>query len=185
MVLKYTPEPELGALAPDFALPDTAGRIWSRDELAGEQGLLVMFICNHCPYVQTLRKKLVRDAHAALDLGFGVAAISANDVTAYPQDAPDKMRAQARADGYRFPYLYDESQQVARAYGAVCTPDFFIYNKDLALQYRGRLDAGGIEDGDVELPRELFQALQQIAATGQGPAQQYPAMGCSIKWKQA
>lgn len=183
MVLKYTPEPERDSIAPDFALPDTAGKIWTRDEAAGEHGLLVMFICNHCPYVQAIRSKLVRDAHAALDLGFGVVAISANDVASYPQDAPDKMHALAVEDGFRFPYLYDETQVVARAYGAVCTPDFFAYNKDLALQYRGRLDASGIDDGDTDLPREMYQALQEIAASGQGPKQQYPSMGCSIKWK--
>jgi peroxiredoxin len=183
LVLKYTPEPERGAPAPDFALPDTNGKICTRDQITGAKGLLVMFICNHCPYVQALRQKLVREAHAALDLGFGVVAISANDVASYPQDAPEHMHAQAQADGYRFPYLYDETQQVARAYGAVCTPDFFVYNSDLALQYRGRLDASGIDDGDSDLPRELHQALQQIAASGQGPEQQYPSMGCSIKWK--
>ncbi len=182
MVLKYTPEPELGAAAPDFSLPDPDGKPWCRDDLADDLGLLVMFICNHCPYVKAIRNKLVRDAHAALDLGFGVVAISANDVTAYPDDAPDKMREQALADGYRFPYLYDREQQVARAYGAVCTPDFFLYNKDLRLQYRGRLDASGINDGATELPRELYQAALQIAQAGVGPNQQNPSMGCSIKW---
>jgi len=182
--LKYTPEPERGATAPDFALPDTSGRIWTRDEAAGEQGLLVMFICNHCPYVQAIRSKLVRDAHAAIDLGFGVVAISANDVASYPQDAPDKMLELAQQDGFRFPYLYDETQATARAYGAVCTPDFFLYNKDMALQYRGRLDASGIDDGATELPRELYQAMQEVVASGVGPAQQYPSVGCSIKWKQ-
>jgi len=182
LVLKYTPEPERGTMAPDFALPDTEGKIWTRDQAAGECGLLVMFICNHCPYVQAIRSKLVRDAHAAMDLGFGVVAISANDVADYPQDAPDKMHQLALEDGFRFPYLYDKTQQVAREYGAVCTPDFFVYNNALALQYRGRLDASGIDDGDTDLPRDMYQAMRAIASSGHGPEQQYPSMGCSIKW---
>ncbi len=188
MALTYTPlfEPNAGqnVQAPDFSLPDPDGKLWSRADCIGEAGLLVMFICNHCPYVQAIRGKLVRDAHALMDIGIGVVAINSNDVIAYPQDSPEKMHQQAVQDGYRFPYLYDADQSVAKAYGAVCTPDFFGYNADLQLCYRGRLDASGMRDSGVEHPRELFNAMCQVASTGQGPEQQIPSMGCSIKWHQ-
>ncbi|MCB1958871.1 MAG: thioredoxin family protein, partial [Rhodocyclaceae bacterium] len=138
-----------GTPAPDFALPDcnpltspTPG-IVTRDGIVGEAGLLVMFICNHCPYVIAIRERLVEDCRELMAVGFGVVAISANDVTSHPQDGPEHMAEVAREAGFPFPYLYDESQVVARAYGAVCTPDFFGFDADLRLRYRGRLDAGG------------------------------------------
>ncbi len=184
MTLTYSPLCDKDLTAPDFSLPDPDGKPWTRDQCSGSAGLLVMFICNHCPYVQAIRIKLVRDAHALMELGVGIAAISSNDVNAYPQDSPEYMRLQAEQDGYRFPYLYDADQSVAKAYGAVCTPDFFGYNADLALRYRGRLDASGMQDSDVEHPRELFSAMRLIAATGDGPEEQIPSMGCSIKWHQ-
>ncbi len=185
MVLTYSPLCEKDKNAPDFTLPDPDGTLWSRDQCRGENGLLVMFICNHCPYVQAIRSKLVRDAHDLMSLGVGVVAINANDISTYPEDSPEHMREQALEDGYRFPYLYDAEQTVAKAYGAVCTPDFFGYNAEMGLRYRGRLDAGGMQDSDVEHPRELFLAMQQIATSGEGPEQQTPSMGCSIKWHQS
>jgi peroxiredoxin len=172
-----------GMTAPDFTLPGVDGRTWSRDEARGSNGLLVMFICNHCPYVQAVVDRIVRDARDLQALGVGCLAISANDVTAYPEDSFDHMKAFAARHGFPFPYLYDESQQVARAYGAVCTPDFFGFDRDLRLQYRGRLDSSGRQPAAPDVRRELYEAMKQIAATGHGPQQQTPSIGCSIKWK--
>lgn len=172
-----------GQTAPDFSLPGTDGRLWRRDEIAGPAGLLVVFICNHCPYVKAIVDRLVRDARELAQTGIGVVAISSNDATAYPDDAFEPMREFARQHGFGFPYLYDESQQVARAYGAVCTPDFFGYNRALELQYRGRLDASGRQPAAPDARRELVEAMLMIARTGQGPKQQTPSIGCSIKWR--
>lgn len=174
---------DFGAAMPDFALPDPDGRMVALDSVKGPRGTLVMFICNHCPYVQAVIDRIQRDAAALQALGIGVVAISANDVADYPQDAPEHMKAEAQKHGFTFPYLYDESQQVARAYGAECTPDFFGYNADGQLQYRGRLDASGRSPGDPQARRELFEAMAQIAETGQGPQDQTASIGCSIKWK--
>ncbi len=174
-----------GAPAPDFALPGVDGRTWTRDQCRGPNGLLVMFICNHCPYVQAVIDRIVRDARELAPLGIGTVAISANDVVAYPEDSFENMAAMARRHGFPFPYLYDESQQVARAYGAVCTPDFFGFNARLQLQYRGRLDASRREPAPPDARRELFEAMKLIAATGVGPAEQWPSIGCSIKWRAA
>ena len=154
-------------------------------DVRGENGLLVMFICNHCPYVQAILDRMVRDAKALADLGVASVAISSNDATAYPEDSFPLMAEVAAAQGFPFPYLYDESQEVARAYGAVCTPDFFGFNRDLELQYRGRLDSSGRDPGPLAARRELFEAMRQVAETGRGPAEQVPSMGCSIKWKAA
>lgn len=177
-----TPVCEFGAPAPDFALPGVDGQIWTRDGSCGPKGLLVMFICNHCPYVQAVKARLVRDARDLQALGVGVVAISSNDVSAYPEDSFDHMRRTAAEWGLTFPYLYDASQEVARAYGAVCTPDFFGYNADLQLQYRGRLDESRKETAPEGARRDLFLAMQQVVATGHGPTEQIPSMGCSIKW---
>ncbi len=174
-----------GAPAPDFALPGVDGRTWTRDQCRGPNGLLVMFICNHCPYVQAVIDRIVRDARDLAPLGIGTVAISANDVVAYPEDSFENMAAMARRHGFPFPYLYDESQQVARAYGAVCTPDFFGFNAKLQLQYRGRLDASRRDPAPPDARRELFEAMKLIAATGVGPAEQWPSIGCSIKWRAA
>ena len=174
-----------GAPAPDFALPGVDGRIWTRDQCRGPNGLLVMFICNHCPYVQAVIDRIVRDARDLAPLGIGAVAISANDVVAYPEDSFENMAAMARRHAFPFPYLYDESQQVARAYGAVCTPDFFGFNARLELQYRGRLDASRREPAPPDARRELYEAMKLIAATGVGPAEQWPSIGCSIKWRAA
>ncbi|HSV71886.1 MAG TPA: thioredoxin family protein [Methylibium sp.] len=171
------------APAPGFRLPGTDGQVWTRERCAGPNGLLVMFICNHCPYVLAVVDRLVRDAHALQALGVGCVAVSANDATAYPEDSFDHMRGFARSHGFGFPYLYDESQEVARAYGAVCTPDFFGYNGALRLQYRGRLDASGRQPAPPDVRRELYEAMAQVARTGQGPADQTSSIGCSIKWR--
>ena len=183
MALLETPICDFGAPAHPFTLPDPSGREWSLEDVRGPRGLLVMFICNHCPYVKAIREKLVRDCRDLQDLGVGCVGIMSNDANEYPEDAPEKMQKVAETYGFPFPYLIDESQAVARAYGAVCTPDFFGYNADLELQYRGRLDAAGADAGAGDQPRELFEAMRQVAETGRGPEKQVPSMGCSIKWK--
>lgn len=175
---------DFGWAAPDFALPGTDGKTYTLQDVKGENGTLVMFICNHCPYVLAVLDRIIRDARELQALGVGVVAISANDATAYPADGFDKMKEMASDRGFPFPYLYDETQQVARAYDAACTPDFFGFDADLGLQYRGRLDASRKEAGPADLRRDLFEAMKQVAETGQGPADQIPSMGCSIKWKE-
>jgi peroxiredoxin len=182
MVSTITPIGEINQPAIDFKLPDTEGRLWSLDDCRGPRGLLVMFICNHCPYVQAILSKIARDAAELKPLGINTAAIMSNDIADYPEDSPEHMRRLARTYGFDFPYLYDETQSVAKAYGAVCTPDFFGYNADLKLQFRGRLDASGRQNLP-DAPRELFDAMQLIAETGVGPSEQTPSIGCSIKWR--
>jgi len=171
--------------APDFSLPGTDGKTYTLDDVKGENGTLVMFICNHCPYVLAVLDRILRDARELQELGVGIVAISANDVDAYPQDSFENMAKLAQEQGFTFPYLYDESQDVARAYDAACTPDFFGFNADMGLQYRGRLDASRKEAGPADLRRDLFEAMKQVAETGKGPQDQVPSMGCSIKWKGA
>src|ERR1051326_6019135 len=182
MVLMETPICDFGKPAPPFALPGVDGKTWSLESARGPKGLLVMFICNHCPYVKAVRERLIRDAKDLTALGIGVVAISANDPTDYPEDSFHNMKEVARQYAYPFPYLFDESQQVAKDYGAICTPDFFGYNAKLELQYRGRLDESR-KQAIPNAPRDLFEAMQQVAQTGQGPKEQIPSMGCSIKWK--
>jgi len=176
---------EFGWKAPDFSLPATDGKTYTLADIAGPRGTLVMFICNHCPYVLAVLDRIMRDAREAQALGIGVAAICSNDATTHPADSFPAMQALARARGFPFPYLHDESQEVARAWGAACTPDFFGFNAELGLQYRGRLDASGRNPAPENARRELFEALQSIARTGQGPRDQTPSMGCSIKWRAA
>jgi len=143
-----------------------------------------MFICNHCPYVKAINQKLVRDTRDLMALGINSVAIMSNDTDAYPEDSFENMRRVAREQGYPFPYLIDETQEVARAYGAVCTPDFFGYNADLKLQYRGRLDQSGRQPDVGEVRRELFLAMKQVAETGRGPKEQIASIGCSLKWRE-
>lgn len=181
MSLKHTPVCDFGRLAIDFTLPGVDGREWSLEECRGEAGTLVMFICNHCPYVKAVRERIVRDAGELRTHGIRSVAIMANDPTDYPEDSFDNMVAIAHEYEFPFPYLLDESQQVARAYGAVCTPDFFGYNAGLELQYRGRLDESGMHPVPGAR-RDLFEAMVQVAKTGEGPREQTPGMGCSIKW---
>lgn len=174
---------DFGVKAPEFILPDPDGRAFGLRDIAGVRGTLVMFICNHCPYVQAVIDRISRDADQLRAHGIGSVAISSNDVAHYPQDAPDLMKLEAQKHGFTFPYLFDETQAVARQFGAQCTPDFFGYNADLKLQYRGRLDSSGRSAGAPDARRELFEAMVRIAETGQGPREQIPSMGCSIKWK--
>ena len=180
-----TPVCDFGAPAPDFALPGVDGRIWTRDDCRGEKGLLVMFICNHCPYVKAVRERIVRDARDLQALGIGCVGIMSNDSSDYPEDSFGNMQRVADEYGFSFPYLVDETQAVAQAYGAVCTPDFFGYNAGLALQYRGRLDASRKDTAPEGVRRDLYEAMRQVAETGRGPQDQIPSMGCSIKWKAA
>ena len=181
-----TAEPlQRGLIAPDFALPGVDGRTWTYAQAAGPRGLLVMFICNHCPYVKAVVDRMVRDAQALRELDVGTVAISSNDAQAYPEDSFERMAAFAREHGFDFPYLHDESQQVARAYGAVCTPDFFGFNHQRALQYRGRLDSSGRQPAGPDARRELYEAMAQVADTGRAPEAQVASIGCSIKWKAA
>lgn len=172
---------DFGWKAPDFRLAATDGAVWSQADVRGSRGTLVVFICNHCPYVKAIVPRLVRDARDLQAAGIGVAAICSNDASAYPEDSFDKMKAFAATHGFTFPYLHDKTQEVARAFGAVCTPDFFGFNGNDELQYRGRLD----ESKATLVPdarRELYEAMMQVARTGQGPHEQIPSMGCSIKW---
>lgn len=183
MVSLQTPVCEFGKPAVDFALRGVDGRIWTLDDCKGEKGLLVMFICNHCPYVKAIRERLVRDTRELLDYGVRSVAIMSNDPSLYEEDSFENMMKVAKEFDFPFPYLFDESQEVAKAYGAVCTPDFFGYNADLELQYRGRLDASRKEAAPPDARRDLFEAMRQVAETGRGPEEQIPSMGCSIKWK--
>lgn len=184
MVSTSTPVCDFGLAAPDFLLPDADGRQHSPGTLCGPAGLLVMFICNHCPYVQAILPRLVVTVRELQALGVGAVAIMSNDIEQYPQDGPDAMSALARDRAFSFPYLLDADQSVARAYGAVCTPDFFGYNSALQLQYRGRFDASRKEAAPPDTPRDLFEAMRLVALTGDGPRVQTPGIGCSIKWRQ-
>lgn len=172
-----------GDTAPDFALPGIDGRTWRYADAAGPNGLVVMFICNHCPYVSGAIERIVRDARALREIGVGVVAISSNDAVTYPEDSFENMKVFARRHGLEFAYLYDEVQQVARDYGAVCTPEFFGFDRERVLQYRGRLDAAGRQAAGPETKRELVEAMKQVVETGRAPEGQVHSVGCSIKWK--
>lgn len=180
-----TPICDFGWDARPFELPSTGGETITLADAAGENGTLVMFICNHCPYVIGVLDRLKSEAQALQALGVGVVAICSNDATTHPADSFPKMQELAAAEGFPFPYLHDEDQSVARAYDAACTPDFFGFNRDLKLQYRGRLDAAGRGRAPTEAERDLYNAMTLIAQTGEGPRDQVPSMGCSIKWKAA
>ena len=171
-----------GWKAPGFDLPATDCKRYTLASTSGPKGLLVMFICNHCPYVKAIRERLIRDCVELETLGVNAVAISSNDPDDYPEDSFENMQRIARDSRFPFPYLFDESQEVARAYGAVCTPDFFGFNRDLELQYRGRLDASRTAPA-ANARRDLFEAMKAVAETGCGPAEQIPSQGCSIKWK--
>ncbi len=184
MVSLETPVCEFGKPAIDFTLPGVDGRNWTLEACRGQKGLLVMFICNHCPYVKAVRERLVRDTAELKVLGVNSVAIMSNDPALYEEDSFENMKRVAEEFDYPFPYLLDETQEVAKAYGAVCTPDFFGYNADLRLQYRGRLDASRKETAPEDARRDLFEAMREVAETGRGPQNQIPSMGCSIKWRE-
>jgi peroxiredoxin len=183
MATTPTPLCNFGWKAPDFTLPGIDGRTYRLADVRGQRGTLVMFICNHCPYVRAVIDRLVRDVRELQPLGIGAAAIMANDYVRYPDDAPDRMRDFAAEHAFPFPYLIDETQEVARAYDAVCTPDFFGFDAGFGLQYRGRLDESGRQPAAPDARRELFEAMHQVAKTGRGPSEQHASMGCSIKWR--
>jgi peroxiredoxin len=183
MVSLQTPVCDFGQPAPDFDLLGVDGKNWTLNECRGEKGLLVMFICNHCPYVKAIRDRIIRDVRDLQAHGINSVAIMSNDPSEYPEDSFENMQQVAAELDFPFPYLYDATQQTAKAYGAVCTPDFFGYNADLQLQYRGCLDASRKEAAPLAARRDLFEAMRQVAQTGAGPAEQIPSMGCSIKWR--
>jgi peroxiredoxin len=177
-----SPVCDFGWKAADFDLPGVDGARHTLATARGPRGLLVMFICNHCPYVKSIRERIVRDCRELAEHGVGSIAIMSNDPADYPEDSFDNMRRVAAEYGFPFPYVFDETQEVARAYGAVCTPEFFGFNATLELQYHGRLD----ESRTAPVPgarRELFEAMVEIARSGRGPREQIAALGCSIKWK--
>jgi peroxiredoxin len=178
-----TIDAELGKAAPAFTLPATDGKTYSLSDVAGRDGTVVVFICNHCPYVRAVAGRMVADAKTLMAEGIGFVAISSNDVEAFPEDSFDRMKAFAEKHGFPFAYLYDESQHVARLYGALCTPDFFGINREGTIEYRGRLDEGRKDQPAPGAKRELLDAMRLIAKTGKGPAEQVPSVGCSMKWK--
>ena len=185
MVLLKSPVCAFETPAPDFRLLGIDDQYWTLEQCRGPNGLLVMFICNHCPCVKAIQSRLVRDTAELRQHGIQSVAIMSNDPADYPEDSFDNMKRVAAELNYGFPYLIDETQAVAKAYGAVCTPDFFGYNADLKLQYRGRLDASGREPAGAGSRRELLEAMTEVARSGRGPIDQTPSMGCSIKWRDA
>jgi len=174
---------ELGTNAPDFRLVDTEGRTVSRDDFADAKALLVMFICNHCPYVKHVRQEIARLAREYGGRGVAVVGISSNDVAAYPADGPDAMREEKERVGYTFPYLFDETQEVAKAYGAACTPDFFLYDASRRLVYRGQLDGSRPSNAVPVTGEDLRAALDAVLDGRDVPPEQRPSLGCNIKWK--
>jgi peroxiredoxin len=183
MALLHTPGFANDFIAPDFTLKNIDGKTLSLADIRGEKGLVVMFICNHCPYVKAIIERLVETCKTLQAEGIGCAAIMPNDASAYPSDSFENMQIFADEHGFTFPYLYDENQSVAKAYDAICTPDLFGFNNNLLLQYRGRLDSAGSSQADQGTKPELLDAMRRIADIGAGPHQQFPSMGCSIKWK--
>lgn len=177
-----TPICDFGWKAPEFTLKDPDGRAFTMSQCVGDRGVLIAFICNHCPYVQAIAERLVVDARELQSEGINVLAIMSNDYSTYTTDSPADMKVFAAKYGFTFPYLVDEDQSVARAYGAVCTPDFFGFNSKLELQYRGRIDESRKETAPEGVRRDLLDAMKQVATTGQGPREQVASMGCSIKW---
>ncbi len=182
MVSLQPPVCDFGWQARDFDLPGVDGKCHTLESARGKNGLLVMFICNHCPYVKSIRERIIRDTRELQQYGINSIAIMSNDPADYPEDSFDHMKKVAQEFGYPFPYVLDETQQIAKDYGAVCTPDFFGFNSKLELQYRGRLDASR-KEAAPDASRDLFNAMVQVARTGQGPREQIASMGCSIKWK--
>ena len=181
MVRTETPICDFNQAAIDFNLKGVDGNYYSLDSLKGQNGLLVMFICNHCPYVKSVIHRIIRDTKELVPLGINSVAIMSNATNEYEEDSFENMKKISSELNFPFPYLLDDTQDVAKSYGAVCTPDFFGYNKDLGLQYRGRLDESR-KESVIDARRDLFEAMSDIAITGNGPVEQIPSMGCSIKW---
>jgi peroxiredoxin len=173
----------LGTHAPDFSLPDTSGKRVSRDDFKAAPALLVMFICNHCPFVQHIREELARFGRDYQEKGAAIVAINANDVEHYPDDSPAKMAKEAKKFGYTFPYLYDETQEIAKAYRAACTPDFYLFDGDRRLVYRGQLDASRPSNGVAVTGADLRRAMDAVLAGRPVSQDQVPSIGCNIKWK--
>ena len=180
-MLLDTPICDFGWKAPDFTLKDPGGASYTMSEQLGDKGLLIAFICNHCPYVQAIAERFADDVRELQAEGINVLAVMSNDYRLVDTDSPRYMKMFAKEHGFTFPYLVDEGQHVGRAYGAVCTPDFFGFNRQGELQYRGRLDDAGMGNPENRT-KELVSAMKAIADTGQGPRTQTPSMGCSIKW---
>ena len=178
-----TPICDFGWKPPEFSLPGIDGKTYSLADVRGPKGALVMFICNHCPYVKAVASRLVDDVKALSEAGISAIAIMSNDTKKVPEDSFENMKAFAQAHGFTFPYVIDETQDVAGAYGAICTPDFFGFNSDLELQYRGRLDESGRDPAPPDTRRELLEAMARVVETGRGPTQQTASVGCSIKWR--
>ena len=182
MTLTKTPICDFGKKAQTFELKSVDGNIVSLDSIKGENGTLVMFICNHCPYVKAVIDDIIKDCNTLRNIGVSSVAICSNDVTNYPDDSFDKMIEFSKQNKFSFPYLHDETQEVARKFDAVCTPDFFGYNGELKLQYRGRIrelkDLKPVSSGKSD----LLKAMTEIAKSGNGPKNQIPSMGCNIKW---
>jgi peroxiredoxin len=182
MVSLQPPLCDFGWMARPFDLPGVDGKRHTLESATGPNGLLVMFICNHCPYVKSIRERIIRDVRELQQHGINSIAIMSNDPADYEEDSFENMKQVAQEFDYPFPYVWDETQQIAKDYGAVCTPDFFGFNTNMELQYRGRLDASR-KEAAPDAKRDLFEAMLQIARTGQGPREQLASMGCSIKWK--
>ena len=176
------PRLKAGSTAPAFDLPGVDGKRHTLESVRGPNGLVVMFICNHCPYVKAVAEKIARDTADLRQRGIGSIAISSNDAVSYPEDSFQNMKKFAAQHGFAFPYVFDETQDVARAYDAVCTPEFFGFDRNLKLGYHGRMDASG-RSADPAARRELYEAMVAIAEGRPAPAEQHPPMGCSIKWK--
>ena len=173
---------ELGTKAPEFNLPDPDGRTFSRDEIAGSRGLLVMFICNHCPFVKHVGEELSRIGNEYPDKGIGIVAISSNDINTHPDDAPPKMKEFAKQYGITFPYLFDESQEIAKSYSAACTPDFFLFDANLELVYRGQLDDSRPGNDQPVTGSDLRAAMDALVEDKPVATDQKPSIGCNIKW---
>ncbi len=182
MVSLNPPVCDFGQPALDFDLLGVDGKSYTLANSAGKNGLLVMFICNHCPYIKAIKTRLVADCRELLAYGINTIAIQSNDTKNYPDDSFERMQEESKQFNFSFPYVLDDTQQVAKAYGAVCTPDFFGFNANLELQYRGRFDAAGRSEPPADNPRDLLNAMKLIAETGQGPREQVASIGCSIKW---
>jgi peroxiredoxin len=178
-----TPVCNFGEKAHNFELKGTDNNLWSLEKCKGKKGLLVMFICNHCPFVKVILDKLVVETDVLAMKGIGIVAINSNDYISYPEDSFENMQKVSKKHGFGFPYLVDDQQQVAKEYGSVCTPDFFGYNSNLELQYRGRFDDRGMEASNNPNQSDLFKAMFLISRTDKGPEQQMPSIGCSIKWR--